>query len=118
MKKRLSILTTLAVLAVSAGAQEPAQTVQTSGTAELKRASELMVTQGGQGISVRLPGTVKAGEVIYIEYGGAGNTVADSFMVTGITVKDGSCIIESRRSTTTGAAPSDVIYARPCKKVK
>lgn len=118
MKKALSICTILVTLAASAGAQEAAQVVQTAGSAELKRASELMVTQGSQGISVSLPITVKAGEVIYIEYGGAGNKVADSFMVTGITVKDGSCAIESKRNTTTGAAPSDMIYARPCKKIK
>jgi hypothetical protein len=118
MKTSLGIFTICVVLSASAIAQESAELVQTSGTAELKRASERMIAPTGKNISIRLPATVKKGEVIPIQYEISGNSVADSFMVTGITIRDGNCAIESKRQTTTGAAPSDMIYARPCKKLK
>lgn len=118
MKKSLGIFTTWIVLGTAASAQEPAQTVQTSGTGELRRVSEAMITPGSGSISISLPATVNKGEVISIQYQSAGNAVADSFMVTRITVTNDVCAIESERQTPTGAAPSDMIRARPCKKLK
>lgn len=105
-------------LALTASAQESAELVQTSGSGELNRASEAMIAQSGQTISVRLPVTVRKGEIIAIQYAGAGNSVADSFMVTGISIKDGACALESMRDTKAGAALSDVIRTRPCKKLR
>jgi surface antigen len=118
MKRLLGIFTILAALSGSAIAQESAEMVQTSGVGKLKRASEFMIAPTGQNISVRLPATVTKGDVIPIQYEDSGNSVADSFMVTEITVRDGSCAIESKRQTPTGSTPSDMIYARPCKKLK
>jgi len=118
MKRSLGIFTLCVAFSAAASAQESADTVQTSGTAELRRASEAMIAPASRNISIRLPATVKKGEVISIQYEDAGNSVADSFMVTGITVKEDGCAIESERQTTTGAAPGDMIYARPCKKLR
>lgn len=118
MKKSLGIFTIWVVLSAAASAQEAVEMVQTNGTAELRRASEAMIAPTGKNISIRLPATVSKGEVISIQYQDAGNAVADSFMVTGITVEGRSCTIESKRETTSGAAPSDMIYAQPCKKLK
>lgn len=118
MKRSLCIFTAWVALSAPASAQESAETVQTSGTAELRRASEAMIAPTSRNISIRLPATVKKGEVISIQYQDAGNSVADSFMVTGITVKEDGCAIESKRQTATGAAPSDMIYARPCRKLR
>jgi len=105
-------------LAASANAQEAAELVQTNGSADLKRASEAMIAPTGKNISIRLPETVRKGEIIEIQYEGSGNRVVDSFMVTGITIEDGTCSIENKRNTATGPALSDMIYARPCKKLK
>lgn len=77
-----------------------------------------MIAPASRNISIRLPATVKKGEVISIQYEDAGNSVADSFMVTGISVREDGCVIESSRQTATGAAPGDMIYARPCKKLR
>ncbi|MCX7156236.1 MAG: hypothetical protein NTW45_07320 [Rhodocyclales bacterium] len=118
MNRSLGIFTLCVALSASVNAQESADMVQTSGTAELKRASEAMIAQVSQSISIRLPTTVKKGEIISIQYEGKGNSVADSFMVTGITIKDGTCAIENKRHTTAGSALSDMIYAQPCKKLK
>ncbi|KAF0164158.1 MAG: hypothetical protein FD157_2523 [Rhodocyclaceae bacterium] len=118
MKRSLGIFTLCIAFSTAASAQETAELVQTSGTAELKRASEAMIAQASQSISIRLPTTVKRGEIISIQYEGKGNSVADSFMVTGITIKDGACAIENKRHTTAGSALSDMIHARPCKKLK
>jgi len=117
MKKSLPPFAMCVALTASAYAQESAESVQTNGSAELRRASEVMITPGAKNIRIRLPSTVTKGEIISIEYVTAGS-VADSFMVTGITLKDGSCSIESRRATPTGSLPADMIYARPCKKLK
>lgn len=68
MNKSLCIFTILAALSATVNAQETAEAVQTSGFAELRRASELMVTPGSRNISVRLPTTVSNGEVISIQY--------------------------------------------------
>ena len=118
MKRSLGILTICAALSASANAQETAELVQTPGTATLKRASEVMIAKASQSISIRLPTTVKNGEIIAIQYEGKGNSTADSFMVTGITIKDGTCAIENKRHTTAGSALSDMIYAQPCKKLR
>lgn len=118
MKKSLAIFALCLALAVSANAQESAQSVQTSGSAELRRASEVMITPGARNIPIRLPGTVSKGDVISIQYELGGNTVSDSFLVTGINVENGSCSIESKHDATTGKALTDMIHARPCKKIR
>ena len=118
MKKSLPVLAMYLALAASASAQEAAEVVQTTGYADLKRASEVMIAPGSKNISIRLPVTVKKGEIISIQYEGSGNSVADSFMVTGITIKDGVCSIENKRNTSVGTALSDMIFTQPCKKIK
>ena len=118
MKKSLPVFATYLALAASASAQETAEVVQTSGSADLKRASEVMIAPASKNISIRLPSTVKKGEIIQIEYAGSGNIVTDSFMVTGITIKEGACSIENKRNTSAGKALSDMIFAQPCKKLK
>ncbi|MDP2822003.1 MAG: hypothetical protein Q8O52_04905 [Sulfuritalea sp.] len=117
MKKSLSVFAMCAALSASANAQEKAELVQTTGFGDLKRASEALIAPKNPSISIRLPTTVKKGEIISIQYDNAGS-VADSFMVTGITIQDGSCSIESKRATPTGSLPADMIYARSCKKLK
>lgn len=118
MKKSLPVFVICLALTASANAQEPAQWVQTSGAGELMRASELMIAPGGQGIPVRLPATVRAGELIYIQYGDAGNTITDSFMVTGISIAGDTCSLENKRNTAVGKELSDTIRARSCRKLQ
>ena len=118
MKTSLSILAIYVALTATASAQESAASVQTSGAGELNRASEAMIAPGGRNISIRLPATVKNGEVISIQYQSSGNTVTDSFMVTGITIRNGTCSLESKHNLTVGTALSDMIYTRPCKKLE
>lgn len=118
MKKSLGIVTMLAALSATANAQEAVESVQTSGVAELRRASELMVAPGSRNIPIRLPSTVSKGDVISIQYEISGNAIADSFMVTGITVSGKSCMIESKHNTALGAELSDMILAQPCKKLR
>ncbi|MCX7148479.1 MAG: hypothetical protein NTY05_03555 [Rhodocyclales bacterium] len=118
MKKSLPVLAMYLALAASANAQETAEVVQTSGSADLKRASEVMINPNSKNISIRLPDTVRKGEIIAIQYEGVGTKVADSFMVTGITIKDDICSIENKRNTYAGTALSDMIFAQPCKKLK
>jgi hypothetical protein len=118
MRILLPFLALFVALPVSVNAQETAKSVHTSGTAELRRASEQMISPGSRNISISLPETVNSGEIISIQYSDAGNAVADSFMVTGITIKDGTCSIENKRNTAVGSALSDMIYARPCKKIR
>lgn len=118
MKKSLVTLTLYVALTAAASAQEPAEWVQTTGSAELTRASEVMIAPTSRNISIRLPLAVRTGEVISIQYEDSGNTVSDSFMVTGITISDKTCSIESKHNTATGSALSDMIYASQCKKLK
>lgn len=118
MNKSLGIFTMLLALGATANAQEAVESVQTSGFAELRRASELMVAPGSRNISIRLPTTVSNGEVISIQYEISGNMMSDSFMVTGITVSGKSCMIESKHNTALGAELSDMILAQPCKKLR
>ena len=118
MKKSLAMFALSAALATTSGAQEPATSVQTSGFGELNRASETMIALGGGNISIRLPYTVRKGEVISIQYGSSGNTVSDSFMVTGITVDGEACTLESRREMTPGTKLIDTISIKPCNKLR
>lgn len=118
MKKSLPIFAMYFALAASASAQESAELVQTSGFAELNRASEAMIAPGSRNISIRLPTTVRNGEVISIQYEYSGNMVTDSFMVTGISIKNGACALESKHTLTVGKTLSDMIHARPCKKLQ
>lgn len=118
MKTSFFALALYVALTASANAQEAAEWVQTGGHGELRRTSEQMIAPGGKSISISLPATVKAGEIIYIQYGSPGNLIADSFMVTGILIKDGNCAIESKRGNKIAATISDTIYAPSCKKLK
>jgi len=119
MKKSLAMFALSAALAATAIAQEPAESVQTSGFGELNRASEAMVAGGvGGRISIRLPYAVRKGEVISIQYGSSGNTVNDSFMVTGIMVGNGACTLESQREMAPGTKLIDTIRIKPCNKLQ
>lgn len=118
MKKSLLSITLYVALATSASAQESAEWVQTSGSGDLTRASEAMISSTSKNMSIRLPTTVKRGEIVSIQYEDSGNKVADSFMVTGITIKGDTCAIESKHNTGTGTALSDIIRAQPCRKLK
>jgi hypothetical protein len=118
MKTSLSLIAVLLVFAASANAQETAESVQTTGYGELRRASEAMIAPNAKSISISLPATVKTGEIISIQYGGQDKGVTDSFMVTGITIKDSTCAIENKRNTLTTSALSDMIFTQQCKKLK
>lgn len=120
MKKSFHVIAMfLVAIAASASAQEAAELVQTNGFAELTRASVLMIDPAARSTPIRLPATVRRGEIISIAFEVAGKTVADSFMVTGITIKDDICSIENQRHTgADSAALSDTIHARPCRRIK
>ena len=118
MKRTLVLLAAHAAFTTSAYAQESATAVETSGQGELNRASEVMIGPEGRNIPVRLPATVRSGEVIVIEYESSGNPVTDSFMVTGISIKNGVCALESQHQLAVSAALKDVIHTRPCKKLE
>lgn len=118
MKKSFLLVATYGALIATASAQQAAEWVETKGTGELKRASDEMIAPKGGTVSVRIPATVKKGEIIAIQYDDSGGTVNDSFMVTGISIKDDTCAIENKRNTKQGAELSDIIHARQCKKLK
>lgn len=118
MKSSLFLIALHLALTASANAQQAAEWVETKGAGELKRASDEMIAPKGGNISIRLPATVRKGEIIAIQYDAAGGTVNDSFMVTGISIKDELCTIENKRKVKLGAELSDMIYARQCKKLK
>ena len=117
MNRPLPILALCLVLSPAARAQEPVESVSTNGSGELRRASEAMITPKMTNISARIPGVINKGEVIQIQYEDSGS-VADSFMVTGITMQGDSCAIESRRTLPNGPEIRDMIHAKPCKKLK
>jgi len=118
MKKSLSIFAIYVALTATASAQESAESVQTSGSGQLRIASGVMISPGGQNISISLPATVSKGDVISIQYQSSGGTVSDSFMVTGISIRNGSCALENKRNTAPGKELSDMIYTGPCKKLQ
>lgn len=117
MNRSLPILVLYLSLTTTASAQEAVESVSTDGLGELRRASEVMITPKAGSILARIPGVISKGEVIQIQYDDSG-TVADSFMVTGITILNERCAIESMRTTPTGSSVSDVIIAKPCRKLK
>lgn len=117
MNRPLPILVLCLVLATVARAQEPVESVSTNGSGELRRASEAMITPKMTNISARIPGVINKGEVIQIQYEDSGS-VADSFMVTGITMQGEGCAIESRRTLPNGPEIRDMIQVRSCRKLK
>lgn len=116
MNKSLSIFTFLVALNATASAQEIAEAVRTSGTAELSRVADHKINPCSHNIPIHLPTTVSKGEVISIQYEISGNKIADSFMVTGITVSGDTCAIESKHHTADGE--SDMIFAQSCRKLR
>jgi len=118
MKKSSGIFTILIVLSATVSAQEPAATVRTDGSGELRREADIMVAPHGGNMPARLPATVSTGEVIAIRYQTAGNTFADSFRVTGMTIKGDRCSIESKHNNADGRELIDMIFAQPCSKLK
>lgn len=117
MNRSLPVLALCLALTTAARAQETVESVSTNGSGELRRASEAMIKPKMTNISARIPGVINKGDIIQIQYEDSGS-VADSFMVTGITIQDEGCAIESRRTMPNGPEIRDMIYAKPCKKLK
>lgn len=117
MNRSLPVLALCLALTTAASAQETVESVSTNGSGELRRASEAMIKPKMTNISARIPGVINKGDIIQIQYEDSGS-VADSFMVTGITIQGDSCAIESRRTMPNGPEIRDMIYAKPCKKLK
>lgn len=118
MKKSFGVFTTLVALGATANAQEPAEMVQTNGTGEVRRASELMVAPGGRNPTSRIPATVRTGDVIAIQYQSAGSSISDSFQVTGITISGDRCAIENKHHNADGIELVDMIFTQPCSRLK
>jgi len=117
MNRSLPVLALCLSLTTAAGAQDTVESVSTSGSGELRRASEVMIAPKMANISARIPTVITKGEVIQIQYEDSGS-VADSFMVTGIAMQGDGCAIESRRTLPNGPEIRDMIYAKPCRKLK
>ena len=115
MKKSFSIFTILVALTATAGAQQSAEMVQTSGTGELRKESSLTINPGSLNIPTRLPATVSKGDVISIQYQTAGGAFSDSFMVTGITISGDRCSLESKHLN---SELIDIIFTQPCNRLK
>ena len=118
MKTSFGKFTIMVALNATVSAQEPAKAVRTDGSGELRREADIMVAPHGGNMPARLPATVSTGEVIAIRYQTAGNSFADSFRVTGITIKDDRCSIESKHNNAYGRELIDMIFAPPCSKLK
>lgn len=118
MKKTFSMPMMLFVLATTAHAQEAIEMIQTSGVGEIRRAAEVMLSPGSRNASARLPGTIRKGDVIAIQYQTAGGNLSDSFQVTGITISGDRCMIESKHHNADGMELVDVIFTQPCSRLK
>ena len=92
--------------------------IQTSGIGEIRRAAEVMISPASRNASARLPGTVRKGEVIAIQYQTAGGSLSDSFQVTGITISGNRCTIESKHHNADGMELVDVIFTQPCARLR
>lgn len=118
MNKTFSIPIMLVALTATAHAQQAVEMIQTSGVGEIRRAAEVMVTPGSRNPSARLPGTVRTGDVIAIQYQTAGGNLSDTFQVTGITISGDRCSIESKHHNADGMVLIDVILTQPCARLK
>lgn len=118
MKKTFTIPIMLLALATATHAQEAVETIQTSGVGEIRRAAEMMLAPGSRNASSRLPGTVRKGDVIAIQYQTAGGNLSDSFQVTGITISGDRCVIESKHHNADGMELVDLIVTQPCSRIK
>jgi len=118
MKQSFGVFTILVTLVSAAGAQEPVDRIRTGGIGELRRAADVMVSPDSPNMPTRLPATVSKGGVISIRYQTSGNTFADSFLVTGITISGDRCSIESKHNNADGNELIDVIFTQPCSRLK
>lgn len=106
------------VLTATAHAEQSVQRVQTTGGAQMNRASDAMIAKNGNEISVSLPQVISKGEVIAIRYQVEGSTVSDSFMVTDIVLKNGTCVLQSKHPLKKADVPIDTITARSCRRLE
>lgn len=118
MKISFVIFSVLVALTATASAQQAVETIQTSGSGELRRQSDLMLNPGGRNTPTRLPATVSKGDVISIQYQTAGGTFSDSFQVTGITISGDRCAIENKHHNADGMELIDMIFTQPCSGLK
>lgn len=124
MKKIRLVVVVVVVIALHAAAtgaaqaQQFAQRVQTTGVAQMNRASDAMIAKNGPDITVRLPEIVSKGEVIAIQYQGDGSSISDSFMVTEIVLKNGTCLLQSKHQLKKVNVPIDTIRVESCRKLE
>lgn len=118
MNKSFSIFAVMVALTATASAQQAAESIQTSGSGELRRQSDLMLNPGGGNTPIRLPATVSRGDVISIQYQTAGGMFSDSFIVTGITISGDRCSLESKHHSADGMELVDMVFTQPCSRLK
>jgi hypothetical protein len=118
MKIAFGISLMLAALATTAYAQVAVEMIQTNGIGEVRRVAEVMISPGSRNASARLPGTIRNGDVIAIQYQTAGGSLSDTFQVTGISISGDRCAIESKHHNAEGMELIDVIVTQPCARLK
>jgi hypothetical protein len=103
---------------ISARADEQAEVVRATGTAELERVSNFLFFSSSTKTPVRIPEVISAGESIRIQYVESGKTVVAMFPVVDIAIRGDLCWLHSKQRTQYDSTLGDTIYVQPCRKVR
>lgn len=92
--------------------------VQTSGVGRYEKNTNYFLFISGKKYQVTVPSIVKEGDQITIQYEKGAKIISDDFSVVRISMKDDLCRLHNRIVSQHDKYPGDIIYIRPCKKIK
>lgn len=108
----------LTVFAPAAMADDPAETVRTSGVGRLEKVTNYFVFSAGSCFDAQIPQTITAGQRIMIRYVDGGKTVVEDFVVAEVAIRGDLCWARNFVIRRHGTNLDDTITIKPCMKVR
>jgi hypothetical protein len=117
MRKILPAALLLAA-ALTAHADDPVDSVRTSGRAELEKVSNFLLFSSSKKFPVQVPARVSIGDSFDLQYADDGKPTQLRFTVVDMAIRGDLCWLQSKRRTREDTAPGDTIYVKPCARLR
>jgi hypothetical protein len=109
--------TCFASLVCSSYAEESADTIQTSGSAELGVFSNYLFIISEKKYAVKVPSRISVGDTLQLHYSEGNKAVSRSFTVVSIGTRGDICWLHYKHETQ-GGSMNDTVYVKPCRKLR
>ncbi|MGB4912542.1 MAG: hypothetical protein WBO95_10530 [Candidatus Dechloromonas phosphoritropha] len=116
--KALQHLLVFAIFSTNALADEPVDTIRTSGRAELEKVSDFLLFSSSKKFPIQVPSQVSAGDSFDIQYTADGKLTQVRFTVVDMAIRGDLCWLHSKKRSQGDLSLGDTIYVKPCARVR